>query len=177
MKRLENSIDFRPLAKADLPLLKRWLEEPHVRDWWGEPDEELALIRAMVEGEDSTRPYMIQFEGHPIGYAQYWQVGELQTDDWTEDHPWLAVFPADAVGMDICIGDDRFVAKGVGPAVIRAFVRRLQAGGLATIIADPDPENSRAVRAFEKAGFRPVPNLEGMTGYDVLILQFRNQEH
>ena len=27
-------IEFRPLAEADLPLLHRWLNTPHVSEWW-----------------------------------------------------------------------------------------------------------------------------------------------
>ena len=47
----------------------------------------------------------------------------------------------------------------------------LRAEGHETIIIDPDPANTRAVRAYEKAGFRPIPALEGRTGEDVLVMQ------
>ena len=50
------------------------------------------------------------------------------------------------------------------------FVRKLREQGHDTIIIDPDPDNARAVRAYTKAGFRPVPHLHGRTG-DVLIMQ------
>ena len=39
-----------------------------------------------------------------------------------------------------------------------------------TIIIDPDPQNLRAVRAYEKAGFVAVPRLRGRYD-DVLIMQ------
>jgi RimJ/RimL family protein N-acetyltransferase len=38
------------------------------------------------------------------------------------------------------------------------------------IIIDPDPKNTRAVRAYTKAGFKPVPNLAEKT-QGVLIMQ------
>ena len=53
---------------------------------------------------------------------------------------------------------DKLVA-GIGSAVLRAFAERLVAQGHRTIIIDPDPDNSRAVRAYEKAGFRAIPQL------------------
>ena len=28
---------FRPMTSADLPLVRRWLAEPHVVQWWGDP--------------------------------------------------------------------------------------------------------------------------------------------
>ncbi len=43
--------------------------------------------------------------------------------------------------------------------------------GHETIIIDPVSHNGRAVRAYEKAGFRPVPHLLGRTG-DTLIMQY-----
>jgi RimJ/RimL family protein N-acetyltransferase len=43
--------------------------------------------------------------------------------------------------------------------------------GHQTIVIDPDPANVRAVRAYEKAGFAPIAELEGRTGDDVLIMQ------
>ncbi len=49
-------------------------------------------------------------------------------------------------------------------------MRRLRGEGHETIIIDPDPANTRAVRAYAKAGFRPVPHLEGRT-QDTLIMQ------
>jgi RimJ/RimL family protein N-acetyltransferase len=50
------------------------------------------------------------------------------------------------------------------------FVDKLKAEGHETIIIDPDPDNVRAVRAYSKAGFRPVPYLtESAQG--VLIMQ------
>jgi hypothetical protein len=36
--------DFRPLTAADLPLVRRWLATPEVVQWWGDPDEQFALI-------------------------------------------------------------------------------------------------------------------------------------
>lgn len=163
------------MTKGDLPLIESWFAEPHLRAWWGEPDEEIALIRDMVEDRDTTRPFLIQLDGTPIGYIQYWFLGELQTGEWLEDHPWLSVFPEHAVGIDISIGEPGFAGRGIGPAAIRAFSRRLHTWGYPVIITDPDPDNHRAVRAYEKAGFRPVPNLDDMTGGDVLIMQFHNE--
>lgn len=176
MRPLESRIDFKPVTRGDLPLLEKWFAEPHMRDWWGEPDEEVALIRDMVEGRDTTRPFLIKLDGEPVGYIQYWFVGELQQREWLEDHPWLSVFPDHAVGIDISIGEPRRLGRGVGPAAIRAFARRLYVWGHPVIVTDPDPDNRRAVRAYEKAGFRPVPHLDDMTGGDVLIMQFQSEE-
>jgi aminoglycoside 6'-N-acetyltransferase len=74
------------------------------------------------------------------------------------------------VGVDLSIGEEYNLSKGIGSAVLHAFVGKLRAEGHTAIIIDPDPENMRAVRAYAKAGFRPVPNLGGST-QGALIMQ------
>ena len=159
------------MTAGDLPLMRRWLESPHVREWWGEPDTELGYIREMIEGRDTTRPFIFFTDGEPVGYIQYWFIGHHQNETWIADNPWLAELPSDAVGVDLSIGDPDRLARGIGSGVLRAFTEHLVGKGYKTIVIDPDPSNTRAVRAYEKAGFRPVPHLLGRTG-DTLIMQY-----
>ena len=56
-------------------------------------------------------------------------------------------------GIDLFIGELDMVNHGHGSAFIRTFIDRLLASGAPRVITDPDPENARAVRAYEKAGF------------------------
>jgi RimJ/RimL family protein N-acetyltransferase len=165
------ALSFRPVTAADYPLLRRWLNAPHISEWWGAPEEELGFIRDMVEGRDTTRPYLIELDGEPVGYIQCWFIGHHQNARWLADHPRLAELPSDAVGVDLSIGEASLLSRGIGSAALAAFVRMLLAEGHRTIIIDPDPENARAVRAYARAGFRPIPRLEGRTG-DSLIMQY-----
>ncbi len=165
-------IGFAPVEPKHYPLLRAWLNRPHVREWWGDPDEELGSIREMVEGRDTTRPFLITLDGEPVGYIQYWFLGHHQNEEWTKDNPWLLELPQEAVGVDLSIGEADKVSVGIGSAALAAFVDYLRGLGHETIIIDPDPANARAVRAYSKAGFRPVEKLLGRTGDDVLIMQF-----
>lgn len=165
-------IGFSPVGETHYPLLLAWLNEPHVREWWGDPEEELGFIRDMVEGRDTTRPFLIQLDGEPVGYIQYWFLGHHQNEDWTEENPWLLELPQEAVGVDLSIGQADKLSVGIGSAALAAFAADLHGLGHETIVIDPDPANARAVRAYAKAGFRPVPELEDRTGNDVLIMQF-----
>ena len=173
---MTSAYEFRPMTMADLPLMRRWLEAPHVREWWGEPDTELGYIRDMIEGRDTTRPFIFSAGGEPAGYIQYWFIGHHQNATWIADYPWLAELPADAVGVDLSIGDPNKLALGLGSGALRAFAEDLARQGHRTIIIDPDPANRRAVRAYEKAGFRAIPRLLGKTG-DTLIMQFQSSEN
>lgn len=170
MRRDPELISFVPVQAEHYPLLRAWLHEPHIRQWWGEPEEELSYIRAMVEGRDSTRPFLIALDGTPVGYIQYWYVGHHQNEPWIENHPWLKELPSDAIGVDLSIGKADLLSQDIGSTALAAFVAMLRGEGHANIIIDPDPDNTRAVRAYAKAGFRPVPHLQGHTG-DALIMQ------
>jgi RimJ/RimL family protein N-acetyltransferase len=166
------AISFRSVRAEDLPMLRRWLEAPHVRDWWGEPDAELDHIRDMIEGRDPTRAFLILLDGVPVGYIQSWRLGDVLGTEWEEAEPWVALFPPDTVGVDITLGEETLLSRGIGSAAIRTFIDRLRAEGQKQIIIDPDPTNARAVRAYEKAGFTVIPALAGKTP-GVLLMQFR----
>jgi len=166
-----DEIGFVPVTPEHYGLLEGWLHAPHMRAWWGEPEEELGFIRDMVEGRDTTQPYLIVVGGEPVGYIQAWFIGHHQNETWIKDNPWLAELPAETVGVDLSIGEASLLSKGIGSAALAAFVRRLHDEGHRTIIIDPDPANKRAVRAYEKAGFRPLRDLKGVPD-ETLIMQY-----
>jgi RimJ/RimL family protein N-acetyltransferase len=154
------TVTFVPVTKEHLPLLRRWMSQPHWQEWWGEPDTELGYIVAMIEGRDSTEPYLFQVDERPVGYIQVWYVKPHQVEPWTKDSPWLLELPPETVGVDLSIGEADDLAKGRGHA---------------EIIIDPDPANTRAVRAYLKAGFRPISHLEGR--FDgILLMRHETQQ-
>lgn len=162
---------FEPVSETDLEMLRDWLERPHWREWWGDPETELGYIRDMLEGRDTTRPFIFHVDGQPLGYIQYWFIGHHQNTDCIADYPWLAELPSDAVGVDLSICDAGKLSRGIGSRVLRKFAMRLVAEGHQFIVIDPDPGNVRAIRAYEKAGFRPIPELLGKTA-DCIIMRF-----
>src|ERR1700744_353703 len=61
--------EFRPMTAQDLPTVRRWLATPHVREWWGDPDEQYDLVNG-----DLSHPAMDQFivaaNDRPFGSLQ-----------------------------------------------------------------------------------------------------------
>jgi len=142
----ETGYDFRSVTKRDLPLLRRWLEAPHLAEWWGDPDDALAEIAQAMESVE-TEPLIVELDGRPIAYAQVY-------DPHMEDgHPYQDQ-PFGTLGLDISIGDAGLLSKGHGSAIIAALGHQLFAEGAPRLVIDPDPSNLRAIRAYEKAGFR-----------------------
>lgn len=165
----DTGIDFRRVCPEDYPRLAVWLEQEHVRTWWGEPEEELALIRASAEGEDGTQGYIALVDGTPVGYIQSWRPADYVVPEWLNEAPWLADVPPDTLGVDIFIGETAKAGRGLGPLVLQAFARRLFAEGAPRLIIDPDLDNRRAVRAYEKAGFRAYGRHAGEDGTTLLM--------
>ena len=135
---------FRPMTAADLPLVRRWLGEAQVEEWWGDPDEQFALVSG-----DLVEPAMDQFivlaGTRPFGYLQCYRLTAWNTGFGPQ--------PEGTRGIDQFIGESDMIACGHGSAFIRQFVDGQLRQGLPRIVTDPDPLNARAVRAYEKAGF------------------------
>ena len=157
-------------------MLRAWLEQPHCQEWWGDPDTETGYVRDMIEGRDTTRPFIFAVDGQPMGYIQCWSIADAQVEPWLTKAPWLRLLSDDAVGVDLSIGDGSRLSQGIGHRTLAAFVARLRDEGHRTIIIDPDPANLRAVRAYEKAGFRPIPELLGRTGDSLLMRHHQEDE-
>ena len=83
----------------------------------------------MIEGRDTTRPFIFSVDGEAVGYIQYWFIGDHQNATWIADHPWLAELPSDAVGVDLSIGDPGRLSQGIGSAALRDFSERLVGKG------------------------------------------------
>lgn len=125
-------IEFRPLADSDLPLLRTWLEREHVRLWWREPIEyELA--------EDMHGRFVILVDGRPAGMIQSYDAE-----------------------VDLLIGEEELTGQGLGPQVLSRFAREVVFArpGTNACVATVEEGNRRSWRAFEKAGFRHVRDVE-----------------
>ena len=141
-------IEFRPIAESDIPQLQAWLEREHVLPWWRDEDAEDHL--------DPTEHFIIELDGEPVGMIQTYLV-----DDYPE---WKAVVGTepDLAGLDLLIGEEDAVGRGLGPRVISQFAREVVFARPETkaVVATVEEENRRSWRAFEKAGFRRVRDVE-----------------
>ena len=146
-------VTFIPVTEAHRPLLQGWLQQPHWREWWGEPEEELRLIYAVEEGEHL--PFIASINDEPIAYVQCW---------WPASHPevsWVKDMAITERGIDISIGDASNLGKGLGSLIVKHFAAKLFAEGATRLIIDPDQRNERAIAAYMKAGFTPYAEADG----------------
>jgi RimJ/RimL family protein N-acetyltransferase len=142
---------FERLTEADWSRLWEWLNRPHVAARWGGPitlDRVRAKYRPRLGVGSPVTPYFARLDGVPVGFIQsYWatQVG----DEWPEERD------PGVVGIDQFLADDQRLDRGLGTEMVRQFVTRLFEDRRVTRIqTDPSPDNDRAIRCYETAGFR-----------------------
>ena len=154
--------DFRLVTADDLPRLQAWLWTPEVVRWWGDPEEQAKLLE-----EDLSEPLMVMrivsHHGRPFAYAQDYAV-----ESWPQPH--FASLPAGSRAIDAFVGEPDMIGKGHGSAFLRLLAEQLRAEGATAVAIDPDADNLRARRAYQRAGFRPVGVVETGEGPAILMI-------
>jgi aminoglycoside 6'-N-acetyltransferase len=144
---------------AEYELISRWRSAPHVHEWW-DPDEPpltpegaAAQYGARARGEEPTTACIVELDGLPIGYLQFyrWLAWPGANDELDiEADP-------DTYGIDLFIGDQALIGRGIGTRLVQLVCRHLESERDASWIAlTTEVDNVRAQRAYEKAGFRKV---------------------
>ncbi|WP_375460487.1 GNAT family N-acetyltransferase [uncultured Enterovirga sp.] len=139
---------FQLLTPDHLPLIRRWLVEPHVSAWWTDPEEQYDLISGDLQ-DTRVEQWLLVLDGRPIGYAQVWK-----PEDWPGNP--FSDQPAGTCGIDPFIGEPDHVGQGHGSSFLRLLADRLLQAGAPRVMIDPDPDNHRAVRAYARADFRSI---------------------
>lgn len=176
------SIAFRRLEMDDIPAMQRWLNDPDVSPWYTEDDISLAGLEAlydpMLRGEDLTRPFVMVLDGVDAGYIQAYVI-----DDTPDYAAQLQVDPG-AVGIDLMIGEAAYRNRGLGAAILRAFVNEMVFGQMDAHVAiiAPTPGNARAIRTYERVGFAWVKTVavvdeesEASTGDEYVMRRARGR--
>ena len=159
---METSYTFRPMTTADLPLIRQWLGKAHVREWWGDPDEQFALVSGDLD-EPAMDQFIVLAGSRPFGYLQCYRLTAWNTG--------LGPQPEATRGIDQFIGDSDMIDRGHGSRFIRQFVDEQFRSGLRRMVTDPDPLNLRAVRAYEKSGFVRDRMVETPDGTALLMVR------
>lgn len=135
-------IVLRPIEGRDLDALVAIVSDPAVSEWWGYIESEEKLRRDLLCGdEDASGAFAIEVDGQIAGWLGVWE----------EDEPELRYG-----GADIMLAE-RHHGRGIGPRALRMAIDWLiEARGHHRVTIDPAADNERAIRAYEKIGFRPV---------------------
>src|SRR5215475_4698328 len=87
---------FRPMSSVDLALIRRWLQMPEVRRWWGDPDEQYELVSSDLAHPDMDQ-FIVSCDGQPFAYIQCYALST-----WNQG---FGAHPAQTRGIDQFIGE------------------------------------------------------------------------
>jgi RimJ/RimL family protein N-acetyltransferase len=134
-----------------LQLLHHWLNAPHVLEWWDRPGPTVDQVRVKyfprVTGASDVTSYVTYCGEVPIGYIQLYPV---------RAGAWGLQSIRAGVGLDLFIGEAHYVHRGLGASILKQFLTDVvfRDATVHTCFVDPSPRNRRAIRAYEKSGFR-----------------------
>ncbi|HEV8528000.1 MAG TPA: GNAT family protein [Actinomycetes bacterium] len=133
-------VRLRPVTTDDAARLTEIVTDPGVAPWWGNFDLD-RVRREMIAPDDGTVTFAIEADGQVIGLVQYWE----ETDP---DYRHAAI--------DIFL-DPAWHGRGLGTDAIRTLARHLfEHRGHHRLTIDPAAHNQRAIRSYQRVGFRPV---------------------
>ena len=140
---------MRSATVADIPLLRRWDDDPAVQAASGDDDE--FDWEYEVPREVPWRELLVaEVNGTPIGFMQLIDAAEEETHYWGEVDP-------DLWAIDIWIGAAEHRGRGYGEQMMRmALARCFARPGVAAVLIDPLLLNRDAIRFYERIGFRHV---------------------
>jgi RimJ/RimL family protein N-acetyltransferase len=146
------SMILRPLADADLAQMAAWLNQPRIRRWYDPIEEWLEEMRER-QGAFAWLHDFICMDGEtPVGFGRYYDCFDsVGLEDWNGRR-----FPARGAvySIDYLIGNEAYLGKGYGKALVGRLTEAVFALGAQEIIVDPDGENAASNGVLRANGYR-----------------------
>jgi len=160
------TFSFVRLKVSDLPLLHDWVNRSHVAEYWDGPVELAAMFSNFKDHitSDYVFGYLALLGQKPVGYVQTYEASKVGDGWWPDIEPgtW---------GIDQFLADGATLGAGLGTKMVMAFSEFVfKSHGAQKLITDPSPDNPRAIRCYEKAGFRAIGERETPDG-PALVMQ------
>lgn len=140
-------VRLRRATRADFDLIRRWLARPDIQEWWGPVSATEAEVN-MALSSDHGICRIIEVDGTAVGYAH-----AVDATLWGESLP--DELEPGTWDLDLFVADEAHRGQGVGQVALAQLRDEVFATTLAVAVCVfPSVKNERAVRAYEKAGFR-----------------------
>jgi RimJ/RimL family protein N-acetyltransferase len=160
-----NDLSLRTILPTDLPLIEKWWEEPEANwldggDHDGPSLEFRSIFRSRVLRGTESSWFLVETPEGPVGYVLY------------------RTYPDDTTGAEVAMRlSKNFWGRGFGTEAFRLFVDHLFAVGFAHIWLTVYIFNPRAIRLYEKAGFREEETFVDENGLELLKMTLHRADH
>lgn len=173
MMRVKSRINLRTFTAEDLEKVKAWSDDEELAKFLGLklPGEEVDYYKRCQKllGKRNSRVLAIEDRGGRF-------IGEVELNQiaWRRKE----------AELHICIGERRYWGQGLGTeAVLAALDLAFEDMGLKSVYLRVYRHNLRAIRCYEKCGFRKEAILRNRfrsecgKGYDVFLMKIKAREH
>jgi len=141
-------VRLRPATLDDVPLLRRWDEDPDVVS--SDPNDDWRWEEELAHVPEWREPLIAEEDGRPGGVLDI-------IDPWREASRYWGDVPPGLRAIDIWIGAPADRGRGLGAEMMRQAIARCFASrDVTAILIDPLASNARAIRFYERLGFRAV---------------------
>lgn len=155
---IKDKVLVRDFSESDLPLMLKWLTNDKVLEYYEGRDVRFTkdtLAAHYLEELPCGFRVIIEFNNTPVGYGQIYQLSGKLFDEYEYPDNGKRVF-----AMDQFIGEPEYWNQGIGSSFLKmmaVFLKNEKAADI--ILLDPHKDNHRAIRAYEKAGFKTIKSL------------------
>ncbi|WP_205685222.1 GNAT family N-acetyltransferase [Peribacillus acanthi] len=147
-------LKVRHLEPKDNVLIEKWLTNPNVLHYYEGRDrpQTIELVNEKFYNRKNDEVgCIVEFEDKAIGYIQFYPISEGARKLYGYENSEIIY------GTDQFIGEEDYWNKGIGKLLVQSMVQFLIKDRNANrIVMDPQAWNERAIRCYEKCGFKKV---------------------
>lgn len=144
----------------------KWLEEPHIKEFWDNSPEHREDILIFMKGRAESSPYLNGIFDYWIGFVYdepycLLMTSEILPNQSDVPEVWKAHLSnsGKTFSIDFMIGNKKYLGKGLASPTLVAFTKFIQEAidpKVDTFFIDPADSNPRAKYVYEKSGFNNV---------------------
>lgn len=179
-KTKELLIKFVPLSHNHFKIIHQWFNKLHVQSYYSlrnwTLDDIIKKYTPYINKEKKLVCSIIYFDDIPIGYIQHYHVNDFQ---WEHSQLTEALVQHTA-GLDLFIGEEQFLQKGIGHFVIEIYLKKHIWPYFHYCMVDPESKNFISRKLFEKCGFKDYQTIQSKNALDqpvILNLMVKKREH
>lgn len=157
---------FRPIEEEDFPLINSWLGQSYVQDFWDNSVEHRQDIQIFSQGRKVSSPYFGGCFSYWLGFLNGKPFSLIMTSNLNPEDESLpkAYRPhllsrGKTCSLDFMIGDKAPLGKGLAAPTLKAFTEYFSRSvdpKVRSFILDPEKDNLKAFKSYERAGVQCV---------------------
>ncbi|MDN7240732.1 GNAT family N-acetyltransferase [Planococcus sp. N028] len=159
-------VNIRKMLHKDYAHMAKWLSTKEVLEFFGDVNAPFTIEQVKTKYEPRVNrevlvfPYIVELNETPAGFMQQYKISKEKQEEF--GYP----SPCSVYGIDQFIGEPELFNQGLGTIMVTNFIGYLfRTTDAEIIIVDPEVTNVRAIRCYEKCGFRKVKKVNEKTNW------------